>query len=277
VEVSPVGGGTVEIDGKSPATFPANLTFDSGKSVPVVAVPALGYAFDGWGGDLTGTINPAEISMTCPKKITANFSRSSLEVTLIVKGSGSAKLVVGDNASADTATVMATPNSGWRFDSWTGGDFDSPGSSTTEVNLDAPRTVVANFSRIMYNLDININGRGSTCPPAGSHSYAGGEIITIIATPDSGWRFDGWTGDVSDNKSATITVAVNASKNVTVDFVKVFPIWLLTLIIIVALALIGLAGYYVIRRHYRVIPKPLLTNTRSTRSSTRERRKNKRR
>jgi uncharacterized repeat protein (TIGR02543 family) len=205
VEVSPVGSGTVEIDGKSPATFPANITFDSGKSVPVIAVPASGYVFNGWSGDLTGAVNPTEISMTCTKNITANFSR------------------------------------------------------------------------VMHNLSININGGGSTDPPVGSHSYAEGEVITLVATPDRGWRFDSWTGDVANPASSTTQVNVNTSKSVSVNYVKAFPIWLLTIIIIVALALIGLAGYYVIRRHYRVIPKPLLTNTRSTRSSTRERRKNKRR
>ena len=43
----------------------------------------------------------------------------------------------------------------------------------------------------MHNLDIKINGGGSTNPSAGSYSYAEDEIVTIVATPDSGWRFDG--------------------------------------------------------------------------------------
>ena len=177
--VSPASGGTVEMDGKSYTTYPTDLTFDSGKSVVVVAVPAIGYTFNGWSGDLTDTTNPAEIVMTCPKNITANFSR------------------------------------------------------------------------IMYNLSININGSGSTDPPVGSHSYAEGEVITIIATPDSGWRFDSWNGDVANPESSTIKVNVNTSKSISANFVKAFPIWLIALIVIVALALIGLAGFYVMHRHNR--------------------------
>lgn len=275
MEVSPVGGGTVEIDGKSPATYPANLSFESGKSVVVVAVPALGYVFNGWSGDLTGTTNPTEISMTCPHNITANFSRSSPGVSLIVKGSGSATLVVDDDASAGKATLVATPDSGWRFDSWNG-DVANPKSSTTQVNLDSPKTVTCNFSRVMHNVDIKINGGGSTSPQAGIHSYTDGEVVTLVATPNSGWRFDSWTGGIANNKSPTVTLTINTSKNVTANFVKVFPIWLLTLMIVV-LALIGLAGYYAIDRGYIVITTNPAINKRRRTDSSQKRRKNKRR
>ncbi|MFC1968574.1 InlB B-repeat-containing protein [Chloroflexota bacterium] len=267
MEVSPVGSGTVKIDDDFPEAYPADLTVDSGKSVAVVAVPASGYIFSGWSGDLTGTVNPAEISMTCAKKITASFSRTSQPVTLVVQGSGSARLAVGDDASTGEATLVATPDSGWRFNGWIG-DVANPKSSTTQINLDAPRTITANFSRVMHNLDINISGRGSASPSVGSHSYAEGETITIVATPDSGWRFDSWTGDVTYIESATVTVPINASKSVTVNFTRVFPIWLLTLVIIVAL--IGLALYYAIHRGYLVIQRrPAIASPKNRRGNRR--------
>lgn len=73
MSVSPASGGTVEIDGKSYTTYPATLTFSSAKSVVLVAVPAIGYTFKGWSGNIYTTANPSEITMTGTKNITANF------------------------------------------------------------------------------------------------------------------------------------------------------------------------------------------------------------
>jgi len=42
--------------------------------VTVTAVPAAGWQFDGWSGDLSGTANPTTITMNANKSVTANFS-----------------------------------------------------------------------------------------------------------------------------------------------------------------------------------------------------------
>ena len=62
------GEGTVEF---SPERI--GLTFASGTNVTVTAVPDSGYKFTGWEGDLSGTTNPASITVDAVKSITANF------------------------------------------------------------------------------------------------------------------------------------------------------------------------------------------------------------
>jgi len=74
VDVSPSNGGTVEIGEATPSFYPTTSTFASGASVLLEAVPAAGYRFSHWGGDLSGADNPTTIVMDCNKKITANFS-----------------------------------------------------------------------------------------------------------------------------------------------------------------------------------------------------------
>ena len=67
--------GIVKLDQVAPPSYPYTYDFDSDASVTIEAVPAFGYVFDGWSGDLSGTANPATIRMDCNKKITANFSQ----------------------------------------------------------------------------------------------------------------------------------------------------------------------------------------------------------
>lgn len=206
MSVSPEDGGTVEIDGQSYATFPADVTFDSGKTVALEAIPSIGFTFTGWSGDLADAANPAEVTMTCPRNITANFSP------------------------------------------------------------------------IMHNLDIRTNGSGSTSPSAGSYSYAYGENVTVTATPEAGWRFDRWTGDVSDARSPATEVNIDASKNITANFVRASPAWLLPLLIVAALALVGIAvWYYLTHRKPPAAAKKTVTTRRKADKKTKKRRKKKRR
>jgi uncharacterized repeat protein (TIGR02543 family) len=65
--VNPSGPGTVVLD-------PDQTEFACGESVTLNAVPDLGFAFDGWSGDLTGTDNPEVLGMTDHRNVTASFS-----------------------------------------------------------------------------------------------------------------------------------------------------------------------------------------------------------
>jgi regulation of enolase protein 1 (concanavalin A-like superfamily) len=64
--VTPSGPGVVLLD-------PDQTQFVCGESVELTAVPGLGYAFDGWSGDLTGVVNPEVLGMTDDRNVTASF------------------------------------------------------------------------------------------------------------------------------------------------------------------------------------------------------------
>ena len=70
LNVAPVGGGSV-------TKFPDKATYNNGESVQLTAVPAAGYAFGSWSGDLMGSANPATLVMDADKTVTANFLSSS--------------------------------------------------------------------------------------------------------------------------------------------------------------------------------------------------------
>jgi len=64
--VNPPGVGTVN---------PSGVTwYNSGQGVSVSATANIGYTFNGWSGDLSGSTNPSSVVMNWPKNVTANFN-----------------------------------------------------------------------------------------------------------------------------------------------------------------------------------------------------------
>lgn len=69
-----------------------------------------------------------------------------------------------------------------------------------------------------YKLMLPTVGSGSTsAEPLGP--YLGGQVITLTATPDAGWDFDGWSGDVVSSDNPT-TFTISADAVVTATFAE---------------------------------------------------------
>ncbi len=72
VDVSPSGGGTVEIDGDAPDEYPYDFEIEGGIIIKIEAVPEDGYHFVEW--DTIGKENPKEVSVVRDMCITAYFA-----------------------------------------------------------------------------------------------------------------------------------------------------------------------------------------------------------
>lgn len=70
-----------------------------------------------------------------------------------------------------------------------------------------------------YKLTVNIVGEGSvTRDPANeSYEYDQGTVVTLTATPENGFKFNGWSGAASGT-DATVTVTMDADKTMTAEF-----------------------------------------------------------
>jgi hypothetical protein len=73
VDVSPSGGGDVEVKGRVPSSYPAKRTVTKGGSVHLEAQPAPGYYFVSWSGDLIGNENPTDVRIDTNTTIVAHF------------------------------------------------------------------------------------------------------------------------------------------------------------------------------------------------------------
>ena len=175
MNVSPGGGGTIEVNQSVLSSYPDTSSFGSGDSVHLSAVAAPGYRFENWSGDLSGNTNPATVVIDCNKKI------------------------------------------------------------------------IANFSRIMHTLTIQINGGGSATPLTGSHSYGEGIAVSITAIPDSGWQFDKWTGDTTTAGLASITMTIDSDKTVTANFTQAKSGWWFIGGITLGILITGAAIWLIVR------------------------------
>jgi uncharacterized repeat protein (TIGR02543 family) len=138
-------------------------------------------------------------------------------LTTNTSGSGSVSLNPsgGTYDSGTVVTLTATPESGWEFSGWSG---DLSGSTNpTTIMMNANKSVTATFTQIQYTLAVNTFGSGSVSLNPSGGTYNSGTVVTLTATPNSGWQFDGWSGDLSGSTNPT-TITMNSNKSVTASF-----------------------------------------------------------
>ena len=213
------GSGSVSLD-------PPGGVYTQGTVVTVQAIPASGFQFTTWVGDLTGTISPSTITMDGDKLITAIFTELAANqrtLTMQTQGTGTVTLNPpgGVYDVGTVVTLTALPGDGFQFDNWSG---DVTGTiSPTTVTVDDNKTVTATFSQSQiqqYTLTTNSTGLGSvTLNPAGG-VYDEGTVVTLTAVPQAGYIFGSWTGDLSGIVNP-ITLTMDGNKIVTAAFNEV--------------------------------------------------------
>jgi hypothetical protein len=216
----PVTGGSV-------SASPAGGSHLPGTTVSLTATPSPGYAFTGWSGALSGSVNPASLVMNADATVSASFTPLYTLTTQATSGGSVSHLPAGSIHLAGTVlTLSAVPETGFAFTGWGGALSGSDNPATLTLTENA--SVTASFAPL-YTLTASASDGGhvSVEPPEGS--YASGTVVTLTATPDPGWDFDGWSGDLSgtDNPSA---LTMDADKEVTAVFAAPEPsqAWLLT-------------------------------------------------
>ena len=141
--------------------------------------------------------------------------------------------------------LEAIPASGYLFNNWSGSL--SGNTSPTTIMIDCNKWITASFSQIVHTLTLQVSGSGSITPTVGTHDYSEGTVVSITATPDSGWQFNKWTGDVSNPNSAATIVTMDKDKTVTASFSQVVS-WPLVGGITGGLVLVGLLVVLFVRR-----------------------------
>jgi len=73
-----------------------------------------------------------------------------------------------------------------------------------------------------YQLTISSTSGGSvTTPGEGAFTYDAGTVVELVATPDDGYNFQAWTGDIEDIAaldSHTTNITMNGDYSITADF-----------------------------------------------------------
>jgi hypothetical protein len=154
-----------------------------------------------------------------PLTLTANqggsITRTSGQSAVGCSNGATNCYVYPNNASVNLTAVPAAASSR-SFLSWTG---CSNNNNPCTVIMNDQRTLVADFG---FGLTANTVGGGTVTQSSGTQScgtnclvHADGTLVTLTASPNSGWDFLGWQNCPGGASGTTCQVTVNAALTVT--------------------------------------------------------------
>ena len=120
-------------------------------------------------------------------------------------------------------TLKAVPDEGYRFVEWIGDvenlrDVNAP---ETIITIWANSQIQAIFEAICLLNIASTAGGNVTAPGEGIFFYGSGAVVNLVATPDAGYHFVNWTGDVDtivDIWNPTTDITMNKSKGIVANF-----------------------------------------------------------
>jgi hypothetical protein len=216
----------------------ADHTYNKGTEITLIPKPSDGWLFQAWQGDCD---EDGRVTLDNHKRCEAVFV-PVLPLTLSVATSSHGTITsqpAGINCGTectkvyDTGTqvsLIATPNPGWRFEDWRG-HCDETGQVTIQetskqcwaifvsnVTTDEPtdETDTPTDDKARWRLTVLKDGKGTVvssqpgidCGEDCSQEYDGTREVTLIATPDQDWVFEGWKGDC-DKAGLVIVQRIN--------------------------------------------------------------------
>jgi len=226
-QASPSADGTV-----TPAS---GQYFASGATIPVTATANANFQFNNWtstGGTFDSTTS-ASTNFHMPAAaatVTGNFIPASVQITITTLPAGllvsvdggtftAAPLVESWMIGSPHVITTTSPQSGgtgiqYAFSSWS----DSGAISHGIIVPSTPTTYTASFAT-QYQLTTAVNPvvGGSVTPTSGNY-YTSGTVVPLTATPNAGFSFTNWTGNVANSTSASTSITMTAPQSVTANF-----------------------------------------------------------
>jgi hypothetical protein len=214
------------------------FAYDEGTVVDLEVEAEEGYLFIEWVGDV-GTVadvydGSTTITMNGDYSIIANFEEIPLaQYDLTISGTtGGSVTTPGEGVftygEASVVGIAVEAGEGYGFAQWTG-DISTVAdvyAASTTITMNGDYSITANFEEVplvQYDLTTsNTNGGSVTEPGEGIFNYDEETVVDLVATPDEGYQFDEWIGDVgtiADIEAAVTTITMNGDYSITANFV----------------------------------------------------------
>ena len=220
---APVGNGTTD-------PVPGTYDFLDTETAMITAIPNdASTVFQSWSGDVPASdVNNAtlELLMDQNRSITANFADADYTLTLSLTGTGTINRATGDSGwrDGDTVILAVVPTSGSdAFEGWYDVTSGAPGTLLSgefayQFDIASDISIEARFVTPDVTLTVvNDNPGLGLTNLTGTFGFLTGDVITLLATPNTGNFFDGWTGDVTSG-TPVIDVTMDANKTIHAAF-----------------------------------------------------------
>jgi hypothetical protein len=232
--VASTTGGNVTTPGEG--TF----AYDAGTVVSLNATPDTGYWFVNWTGNVStiANVNAAatNITMNGDYSITANFEEI-VEYDLVISSTtGGSVTTPGEGTftyyEGRVVGLVAEAGEGYYFVNWTGdvGTIANVNVGVTTITMNGNYSITANFEQIppgQFGLTISSTVGGSvTVPGEGTFAYDAGTVVSLVASPASGYQFVNWTGDVAtiSCQCHSTSITMNGNYSITANFEEIPPV-----------------------------------------------------
>lgn len=225
-------------------------SYPSGTSVTLAAMPAAGSSFDGWSA-CSGTAT-CTVALTAMTSVQATFTAVLPAPVTVSLSANPASVQVGGLStltwSSTSATSCTAANVGAEGSTWTGpkptsgsdvrgpleatatyslvcvGPGGSVGQASVTVTVAAspppPPTAFILTASVSGPGTVTIDGSLVNCVSC-AVSYASGRVVTLMAQPETGARFLGWTGTAcAAAGTGPCAVTVMSSTTVTARFAR---------------------------------------------------------
>ena len=225
VAVSPDAGGAIDLL-PPPNCGPGKYVVET--VVTLTAVPAPGFSFVNWSGDLSGGEPVETLTINGDRSVAAAFEAHCYPVAAVASpaAGGSVTVAPGPNCgdqylAGTTITLTAVPSANFDFIDWSGGLSGS--ANPQSLTVSGAETVTANFKRRCFLLTTQADpadgGTVTATPPpnCAGGKYRAGTAVTLTAIPAATYNFFGWSGDVSGSQNPT-SVTMDSARSVTADF-----------------------------------------------------------
>lgn len=187
---------TVKSNNAFLGTVSGSGTYPEGSVITISAEASHQAHFVKW--DDGNTDNPRSITVTQDATYTAEFAANQNYSITVESADPSMGTATGGGTFAEgtVITISAMPFDGFYFVGWNDGNAENPRNITVTQNatykaLFSQNAVVTYIVTVMCNSD-----QGSVI---GNGTYAEGTNITIAAIPNSGFEFDKWNDDNTQN------------------------------------------------------------------------------
>lgn len=126
-----------------------------------------------------------------------------------------------DYFNSELVVLTAIPDQGYQLAGWE--NCDSPVGLQCTMMMNDNKTVTANFSLILYNLNVSVVGEGDVsgvgiaCPSDCDEPFIAGQNTILIATERQGSTFRNWFNCDQPNGNECV-MAMDRDKNVVANF-----------------------------------------------------------
>ncbi len=185
--------------------------YNYGETCTLVATANVGFEFSKWtkNGTQVSTDSSYSFTVTESANYVAHFAAQSYTVNVSANPSEGGSVSGGGTFShGQSCTVHATPNTCYRFVSWTENSNVVSTQADYNFTVTSNRNLVANFALETYTVTVDIEPEEGGIV-SGAGVYTCGDSVTLIAIPNDNFAFVGWfkNGNLISANPTMVTVA----------------------------------------------------------------------